>query len=121
MSNWAFTCFPNGIGENNEGFYLFIVLLSWPLAVSKMIFIVKLKGILNAVIYEAEEEFQLDMKDPLIVMLGYNLENQIKLESINDITFNAIISIKELYDMDDREISVEKWKNHNVQRCIKLR
>ena len=42
-------------------------------------------------------------------------ENAIKLEQIENIICNVTVNINKLYDMDDVEIPIEKWINHNVK------
>ena len=42
-------------------------------------------------------------------------DDTIQLEQIQDMTFNATVIIKQLYDLEGFEVPIEKWKDHNVQ------
>ena len=55
-------------------------------------------------------------------MIGDDIfvESEIELENNKDVTFNATITIKELYNVKGVEIPVEKWKNHDSEKNTNL-
>ena len=111
--NWNFAFWPNC----EETMFLFAHLRSWPLDISKMVIMIKAKIVINSKTehHESRNEFTLNEYNgnELKVRIFYN--RTIDLEQIKDMTFDATIIVKQLYDMDNVEIPVEKWKDHNVE------
>ena len=117
MDNWIFGYFPKGYRDEN-GMFCTIHLRSWPLKISKMVFTVKHKISINSDIVDEEDwelEFLLDDRDNNT--LGHCMfeDNTIELEQIEDMTFNATVIIKQLYDLEGIDVPIEKWQTHNVQ------
>ena len=113
--NWNFAICPNS--SYREGMLVLAQLRSWPLNISKMIFMIKSKIVIDAKIDNDEWQCEFTLND-------YNgnclnaaiLDGEIiELEQIKNMTFDVTIIIKQLYDLNDVEIPVEKWRNHNVQ------
>ena len=119
IDNWSVKCYPNGYDtEYTEGLAVNLCLMSWPLAISKMVMTIKSTIILNSeVLDEAEWDEEVTLDDYKDGLLWFYLteHNAIKLEQIENIVCNVTVNINKLYDMDDVEIPVEKWKDHNVQ------
>ena len=119
MDNWRIECYPNGLADEvPEGLSIFIHLMSWPLAISKIIITIKSMIILNSeVVDEDEWEEEATFDDLRNRALYFCLleGNVINLDQIENMTCNATINIKKLYDTDDVEIPAQEWKNHNVQ------
>ena len=117
MDNWNFQCWPKGY-DDNKGIFAGLSLRSFPLKISKMVFIVKYKIIINSTIVhqdESDEEFVLNDYNKRILNLCIFQNDTIELEQIENMTFNATVVIKQLYDLNDVEVPFGKWENHNVQ------
>ena len=117
--NWNLVCVPKGMNHANpDNCYLALLAIclgSWPLDVSKIVL-----GVTTKIHMDFDDN--IDKEEAEFTVGDYN-ERKLALvrkyyfdwEKIGKMTINATLIIKGLYDMDDNEISVENWKDHNVE------
>ena len=117
VNNWKFECCPNGINDKYpDQCGLWISLMSWPLKVSKIELMITVKADGAGFAESSERQVTVNMDDynkrKLVVM--FKMYDGIEWESIEKISFHATIIIQRLYDMNDDEIAIVNWKDHNV-------
>ena len=119
MNNWSLGFWPNGFNvQYPKRMYGIIQLMSWPLKISKMDFMIKARISVNSemvIEIDTDNEYTLDECNKNALNLCIFENHTIRLHEIKDMAFDVTVIIKRLYSLDGVEIPVEKWTNHNVQ------
>ena len=128
VDNWNLICYPKGdIHQHHTGLMVDIAAISWPLGVSRMIVKVRYKVRINrhtlhlkkwAILKDTFEDgaaFNIYNEAYWRTKAAWNCGGLTDLPNINDMEINVFVTIETLSDMDDNQIPLEKWKDHNVQ------
>ena len=112
--NFRMICGPKGMSVTNDRSMIALALFVWPYNVSSMVL---------GVVWKIDDDITDEDEQTEIVkteadwssgcLKGYYL-NGVEWDKINKFKINVKVIIKRIYDLNNNEIAINEWMNHNV-------